>query len=92
MSSKQLQVNRSGRQQHAAWSMSQCSDKWSVQYEMGMFCFSFCKISCVEKLKVERQTGLQPESNQNQRIHGKKDMIARPVVDSIDSICLNGQL
>ncbi len=68
MSSKQLQVNRSGRQRHAAWGMSQCSDKWSVQYEMGTFCFFFYKISCVKKLIVERQTGLQPESNQNQRI------------------------
>lgn len=33
---KQLQVNRSGRQRHAAWGMSQHSDKWSVHYEMGL--------------------------------------------------------
>lgn len=36
---KQLQVSRSGRQRHAAWCMSQRSDKWSVQYEMGSFPF-----------------------------------------------------
>lgn len=58
MSSKQLQVNRSGRQRHTAWAMSQCSDKWSIQYEMGMFCFFFCKIAVIGKLIVEKQTGL----------------------------------
>lgn len=63
MLSKQFQVNRSGRQRHAAWGMSQRSDKWSVQYEMGMFCFFFYKIAFIGKLVVERQTGLQPESD-----------------------------
>lgn len=63
--SKQLQVNRSGRQRHAAWGMTQCSDKCSEQYEFSMFLFLVCfvKSAVIGKLLVERQTGLHPELN-----------------------------